>query len=487
MAQREEKEKVNIYHDSFDAARFGEMVMQSDLNESIIAGEKEYKPFPALAEDVFYSLFKYYPMMREEAEIAPESLPNRQLIEKIQEHPHYNYLRAYSKLNEQNSAIGCATLGEMIIQENREQFEDIKKQEQKIKNLQQQMKKQAQAYQEAKQAGNQQAQKTLKQKIKDAMAQQQAAQQQQQQAIASIDVTSALEQTNSSIQAQEEMILTYGNEAGQMQKVDFKTRLEFAKNFLKNKKFNQIMKTLGRFKRLACKKQKEKVKVGMTEISDIILSQQINHMLPSEALNLIDPDLEMIFNKKFIEGQLLTYDLTGLEEKAKGPIICAVDVSGSMSGNNEIWAKGVALALIDIANKENRLTYLMLFDTRLGLTIEFKGKKETDYLTKITEFAEFFTGGGTSFDPVLNKAMQLFNTEQKYKKADLVLISDGCGGLSSDVIENFQLMKAERKINMVNIVIGGDSDSHSAKCLANQSIDVATITDQKAGEIFGAI
>lgn len=486
MAQTE-KENVNIYHDSFDKSRFGEMVMQSALNESIIAGEKEFKPFPSLAEDLFYSLFKYYPMMRDEKEMNPDYLMNRQLVEKVQEHPHYNYLRAYSKLNEQNSAIGCATLGEMILQENREQFEDIQKQEKEKQNLQQQMKKMAQAYQEAKQNGNNQGQQQLKQQIKQKMAQQQQCTQKQQQAIESIDVTAALDQTKDSIQAQEEMILTYGNEAGQMQKVDFKTRLDFAQNFLKNKKFNKIMKTLGRFKRLACKKQKEKIKNEPSEISDIVFSQQINHMLPSEAIYLLDPDLESIFNKKFVEAQLLTYDLTGYETKAKGPIICAVDVSGSMEGNNEIWAKGVALALIDIANRENRYCHLMLFDTKLGLEIEFKGKKESEYLEKIQKFAEFFTGGGTSFSPVINRALSIFNTDTKYKKADLILISDGCGSLATKESKEFTQLKKDRKINMVNIVIGGNAESHSCKDLADQSIDVATITDQKAGEIFGAI
>lgn len=487
MSNINEKEKINLDYDSFDAARFSEMVMQSDLNQSISNGQKEYRQFPALAEDLFYSLYKYFPMMREEKEMDANYLPNRHLIEKVQEHPHYNYLRAYSKLNEQASAIGCASLGEFILQENKDQFDQMRKQEKDRKNLQQQMKKMAQAYNEAKQNGNTQAQNKLKQSIKSMMQKDQQIQQQQQQTIESIDVTSALEQTNQSLQTQEEMLLTYGDGSGQTQRVDFKTRLEFSKNFVANKKFNKIMRTLGRFRRLAVKKQKEKVKNAVHEINDIVYSQHINRMLPVEAQFLSDPDLEILFDQKYAQSKLLSYDLMGIEEKAKGPIICAVDVSGSMDGANEIWAKGVALAMIDVANRENRYCYTMLFDYSIGCEVEFTGKKEREYIHKITKFAEYFSGGGTSFSPVIRRAIEIFNTDVHYKKADLVLISDGCGSLDSSITKEFLTLKAEKKINMVNVVIGGNADSHSCKKLADQSIDVASITDQKAGEIFGAI
>jgi len=482
-----DKERVNLLYDSFDKQRFTDMVLSSDLKDSVARGSKEYTQFPELTEDLFYSLFKYYPQMRDEAEIEKEFVANRTLIDKIQEHPHYNYTRAYSKLNEQTSAIGASTLGELILSENREQFEQMKKLEKEKQQLQQQMQKMAQGYKEAQANGNGQAAKTLKQKLKNAMQQQAQKAQQQTSLVNQIDVTGPLEQTNNSIQSQEEMLLTYGNEAGQASKVDFKTRLAFSKNFVNNARFAKIMKTLGRFKRLACKKQKEKVKHDNSEISDIIFSQNLQRMLPSEALLLLDPDLEPIFNKKFSESQLLSWDLTGFEEKAKGPIICCVDISGSMSGDKEVWAKGVALALVDIANRENRQTYLMLFDTSISLYCEFKGRKETQYIEKITKFAEHMTGGGTDFTAIIDKSISLLKTDIAYKKADVVLISDGCGSIREKTDKEFKQLKTERKINLINIVIGGSADQHTLHHLADQSVDVNHITDQKAGEIFEAI
>jgi hypothetical protein len=58
---------------------------------------------------------------------------------------------------------------------------------------------------------------------------------------------------------------------------------------------------------------------------------------------LADPDLEDLFYLRFAERGLMQYDMVGYEPQGQGPIIIAIDESGSMTTDyggmtGEVWS-----------------------------------------------------------------------------------------------------------------------------------------------------
>jgi hypothetical protein len=95
------------------------------------------------------------------------------------------------------------------------------------------------------------------------------------------------------------------------------------------------------------------------EITSITAGTNIERLLPSEIALLADPDLEDLFYLKFAEHNLMQYDLIGHEPEGQGPIIIAIDESGSMMTDyggmtGEVWSKAVMLALLSIARLQKR-------------------------------------------------------------------------------------------------------------------------------------
>ena len=91
----------------------------------------------------------------------------------------------------------------------------------------------------------------------------------------------------------------------------------------------------------------------------------------------------------------MQYELRGTEKVARGAIICMIDSSGSMMGAKETWAKAVAIALLNIANQQNRDFYGMIFSSAHDPLKEWHFKKGKAAPQDVLDFAEFeFYGGG---------------------------------------------------------------------------------------------
>jgi uncharacterized protein with von Willebrand factor type A (vWA) domain len=169
--------------------------------------------------------------------------------------------------------------------------------------------------------------------------------------------------------------------------------------------------------------------VGVEEGDDI------NKMLPNEALFLSHPELEVVFYKRLIDKQLLNYQMQGKsrhwrkvtttkvtskqKEHESGPFIVCIDASGSMHGFPEQCAKAVAYALMQIALAEHRDCYVMIFSTQL---ITYQLTKQ-DGLREVSDFLSYTFKGGTDLEPALKHAVDLMKSD-RYANADLVVVSD---------------------------------------------------------------
>ncbi len=219
-------------------------------------------------------------------------------------------------------------------------------------------------------------------------------------------------------------------------------------NYLKNNEgVRRLCDLLGRMRRYSASQRIELIKSTTTyqftvpdveaksEIIGITQGRDIDHILPQELALLADPDTEILFDLKFAEGRLMSFDYAGsieksydheydemapVEEEDKlGPMIICVDTSGSMSGEPENVAKAITLALAMKSIEQKRNCYLISYST----CIETHDLTSNRGLPELLKFLEKSFGGGTDAAPALHHGMKMMKDES-YERADLLMISD---------------------------------------------------------------
>lgn len=103
----------------------------------------------------------------------------------------------------------------------------------------------------------------------------------------------------------------------------------------------------------------------------------------------------------------------------KGPIIVAVDTSGSMYGRPEEMAKSLLVQLVRIARNEFRSCYLITFSVRIK-TIDL-GRSAN--IPKMKEFLDTRFTGGNGEEQLIIEALRLLESGE-YEMADVLIISD---------------------------------------------------------------
>jgi uncharacterized protein with von Willebrand factor type A (vWA) domain len=235
--------------------------------------------------------------------------------------------------------------------------------------------------------------------------------------------------------------------AAKLTKGDIRSIRQHADFLRKNGELKEIAEKLGRMAGEVDdpdmrKNQQEELKI-VEEISDeatddivgVHQHDDLNRMLPNEAIFLAYPELETVFYKRFLTKRLMNYKMRGKSRKLKkvkaektnsqtaeidkGPFILCVDASGSMRGFPEDCAKAMAYALMQIALEEDRDCYVILFSTE-QITYELTGQ---DGLKEAGVFLSYQFRGGTELEPALIKSVELMS-QGKYQNADLVVLSD---------------------------------------------------------------
>ena len=206
------------------------------------------------------------------------------------------------------------------------------------------------------------------------------------------------------------------------------------------------------------------------EMSGIERSGSINRMLPQEALFLGHPKLKMLWHAKRYEQALLSYRVQGIEidktwadiseevevQKTKprfdrGPILVVIDTSGSMSGTPEMIAKALTLQAAKIAHAEKRPCYLYAFGGQ-GQRIEHDLKFTQNGIEKLLEFLGYSFGGGNDIETIEYAVKRL--DQQQWKKADVVIVSDGEWSASSH-IEEIVKLSTEKGTRFHGVQVGG--------------------------------
>ena len=234
--------------------------------------------------------------------------------------------------------------------------------------------------------------------------------------------------------------------------------------------------------------QPTKTKQAREQIVGVEYGNDLQRVIFSELGTLADPNTEDVFFRKFIDKELMQYEMGGKEPVGRGPIVILIDESGSMSGARNELARAICVAMVQIARKENRKISVIGFNARITtihsfhsgicqLGIRGNDCEQIDYGNAITDLATRFAGGGTKFDPAIKKALDSGVEEDR---ADLIMLTDGCANIDVNVLS--RLDKAKENGLRVFSILFNSHLTESIKKLSTQVISLKEMTIEAAEE-----
>jgi Mg-chelatase subunit ChlD len=241
-------------------------------------------------------------------------------------------------------------------------------------------------------------------------------------------------------------------------------------------RLRRIALLAGRFKRIAAAKQRQKVKHGAEEVTDVEQGGELSRLLPAELAKLARPRLRLALLRDLLERQAMQYRLSGTETLGKGPLVACLDKSGSMDGAPDVWATAVALALLDIAQRQRRPFALLAFDEG----VRFEAVVQPD--ETLPEQGLFVScGGGTSIADVVGRGLELISQHPgSLRRADIVLITDG--GSDPSPAPALREVAHELGVTILGIGIGVVPEVLSPWCDEIQSVSSVQGMDEATAE-----
>lgn len=371
-----------LAHDAYDVATSAQATEDfGRLGRTVKESGATLGTAPALLRDLFWSFHKHAPRVAPVTTLNPAYELNQQIIEQVLATSEWQELRASGTVGDAfNSTLATlgvsqktiAALGEQTIRqanllhELSSEIEQLYAQAETLDELAaqapaaprsaelQQQAEQARATAQEKAAQVEQVQTQLS---ADGEKREQQVRQAARQGLKA--ALQEVEQTADAIKAFGGDGCGIGDGVASHDTLSVKAKLRLAQQVSKSARLQQIAAIAGRFKRIAWQQQRAKVKHPPDEITSVTLGNELARILPSELALLSIPQLEELFYLKYAEASLAQYDLIGHEPQGQGPIILAIDESGSMAADyggvtGEVWSKAVMLALLSIARLQGR-------------------------------------------------------------------------------------------------------------------------------------
>jgi uncharacterized protein with von Willebrand factor type A (vWA) domain len=210
------------------------------------------------------------------------------------------------------------------------------------------------------------------------------------------------------------------------------------------------------------------------EITGVRFDSRLEHMLPSEAVQLRHPVLKRLWRARQAEGRLLAHeteavvidwrpDPQGRPDAAppaapqtaaqeRGPIVLCLDTSGSMAGAPEHIAKAVAIAALRIAHDGGRACKLLAFGGP-GELIERDLSDGNEGLAAMLALMGQAFDGGTDVQTPIERAVDLVH-EAGWQGADLLIVSDGEFGCVRATLERLDRARETLGLHVQGVLVG---------------------------------
>lgn len=464
---------------AFESYCFNDLIASDEKMQKVNErGLEEVPTFTELAEDIYAAFYKARPEVNQDKMYKPYQI-NKQIVEEIMGMEQYTKLRKFTKQDRETSsevAVEMADLAIKLLSE--KQKEKIRQQYEKLmmsaqgqggengdsenddgENESQEQTKgmgqgQAQGEDENDDSENGNGIGLSEEDMKEIAEKLQA------------QIGKFMDEKIEEEEAKEATVKSFGNEDGQLNTTSYEQAKALYEKVKKSRLLYETVKTVGRMRDIAKKIRTERYIDIREEVIDIEVGNDLSKLLASEFMlfgcddqNVVSDentemtDEELLFLKKFADGELLQYRYRGKEEKGKGPIVLLIDRSGSMSGQNEVWARGVALTLQHIAMEDKRDIHVIYYDYKIFREI-FLPKGRPVNPMEWMNFISIGSDGGTSFETPLDRAAEIIEKEAHMKQADIIMISDGGCHVGDDWLKKFIKKKEALNFKCIGILIG---------------------------------
>ncbi len=391
-------------HLAWDGAVEASTAMQHLLDQ-----HRDWTAFPALLQDVFSSFYKMDPQLRDSDLVEDKTRANRPYVEQILQEPATRATRSQTLWDELASAVATLAAGHKLA-------EQIAQNDDLNQAMQNNTPPPPGAEGALAKAGRRAMQKAGKQ-----------------------------------AEALQSQMMSWGIDKSQLTQTSWQDRWALAQQLV-SPHFRQLADLIGRLRNLARVRQGGALRHLRDEIYQVATGSDLSRILPVELGALSDPIRQWDFGRRLVEGQLMQYDVKPIHREGRGPVLCAIDASGSMGGSTLAWASAVGLALLDTAQRQKRDFAAVFFDTKI-LT-EFLAVKGQMGPADLVRFMSVGTGGGTDFQPPLAWALEQLHTA-RFKTADITFITDGVCRLPRDFLNTLQEKKRQWGFRIFAILIGG--------------------------------
>lgn len=281
-------------------------------------------------------------------------------------------------------------------------------------------------------------------------------------------------------QEAKQAVETFGRDEGGIQRIPITEQFRLADLLEKNPKLKEITKMLGRMRLEALSVKRSRI-IHSSPVRrgvETVGIEGIDRVLPDELANLaIGEEGEDLFLKRLLDEDLLAYSYRNPIEETEGPILIAVDGSGSMAGPKEIWAKALAIAAILQAKKEKRKSQGIIFGASEKEVFDIDVDRLEDLAT-----ASFHMG--TNFGPPLKWAEDHF---MENPRADFLFITDGICNLEEERKLEFIQAKGRSGARCYSVLIGSDA-TKTVREFSDKVFSLATApSPREAGQILSEI
>lgn len=475
--------------DNYDRKHFGKVSKDAKALSDLKSLRFDEDPtWGDLIQDEFLALYKPAPLVHKDQEMKPTHRINHAALSKARGTKEWESLRTYTELDQWSSVMAsvefATRLGEIFdeMKELQEAQEEMLEQDEALgdalggkgkgqdpDDFIEQLKKQLEDYEDAVQGVQDQLDQNGNQ-IRQAARQ-------------------AAEAAKDEAENADEALASFGTDPSEISRLPAEKRFQLAARIANNHKLKEMADKIGRMVRFAMGENARKIVHGRDEVHDIELGNDLALVLPSEFANLADPDAEILFYKKWAERELMQYQLRGTEKVAKGAIVCMVDSSGSMGGAREMWSKAVAIALLNIAQKQGRDFYGIIFSSRQDQMTEFYWPRGIAPIEEVLDFAELFYGGGTDFELPIGRSIEVLEAQfasEDAQKGDLVMITDGECPVSTDWLDRYRNAKKALAFRMYSCLIG--TNSSTLDVLSDSTYHITDLTQgSEARGVFGFV
>jgi uncharacterized protein with von Willebrand factor type A (vWA) domain len=230
-------------------------------------------------------------------------------------------------------------------------------------------------------------------------------------------------------------------------------KMALSNQLMQNRMVRKIFEIAGRMLETAAQKRRSMDPEGMGELAGVSLGNDLARLLPGEFQKLAFPEMSDLFYLQYLDKTLMEYEVKGKTEQGKGPLVLCVDISGSMNGMREIWAKALVLTMMKLARQDKRQLRIVLFAGSVRKITDVE-PFQASFADVMEQIAMAYNGSGTDFIPPLRSALSAIERQAHLKKADIVFLTDGECSVTPQFLEAFNAKKTEMEFTVYGINVG---------------------------------